>query len=148
MGIRQGLGVLKDPKILLCDFFDGFVWLSLYNCNWFTFPGVMKGVSTSKIYQSDWWSLKLFTFKTHRVNFLLYTWNCKVWWHEYGENKQSSLPTSLLNMFKGTTGRLTGLTYHASYWPLSLYPSVSFKESDCQMWITTTCSHRFLIGLL
>ncbi len=26
MGIRQGPGVLKDPKVLLCDFFDGFVW--------------------------------------------------------------------------------------------------------------------------
>ncbi len=26
MGIRQGPGVLKDPKVLLCDHFDGFVW--------------------------------------------------------------------------------------------------------------------------
>ncbi len=25
LGIREGPGVLKDPKVLLCDFFDGFV---------------------------------------------------------------------------------------------------------------------------
>ncbi len=26
MAVTQGPGVLKDPKVLLCDFFEGFVW--------------------------------------------------------------------------------------------------------------------------
>ena len=41
MGVRQGPGVIKDPKVLLCDFFDGFLG-RLMNLHFKTSPRIKE----------------------------------------------------------------------------------------------------------